>query len=312
MVSFDNSWARAAFAARPPQTRSFLDAVDDLEASCDLAERTHIHDLCKRRIKLLRYEQELSDAAANPGRLSDKHSRPGQALHEQRMRVALQSLPALNKTIETLVVAWQEENGQAPLEFEGVEILTMLRAQDITEEAAPAEPPQQPPSQPLTSTAGNRQSAAKRTVPPAAKQAHRTTSEAAKVAASAAADLQLSSQMEALVTGAAHATAADPMLASRWRELGALLHSLRLLDERAVLQAAAPAAPTELMQPLQLSWSQARALWPHAEHSLGALGAEAFGHHLLALGARIAKCGEQLAGSLSTGPTGSSTNSSHV
>ena len=86
MVSFDNSWARAAFAARPPQTRSFLDAVDDLEASCDLAERTHIHDLCKRRIKLLRYQQELSDAAANPGRLSDKHSRPGQALHEQRMR----------------------------------------------------------------------------------------------------------------------------------------------------------------------------------------------------------------------------------
>lgn len=305
MVSFDSSWARAAFAARPSQTRSFLDAVDDLEESCDLAERTHIHDLCQRRMKLLRYRQELSDAAANPARLSDKHSRPGQALHEQRMRVALRALPALNKTIEALVVAWQDENGQAPLEFEGVEILTMLREQDITEETSATELLQQPPPQPLTSTAGNRQGAAKRTAPPVAKPARRTTSEPTKVASSAAADLQLSSQMEVFATGAAHATAADPPVASRWRELGAVLQTLRLLDERAALQAAAPAPPTELMKPLQLAWSQARALWPQAEHSLGALGAEAFGHHLLSLGSRIARCGEQIA-SLSTGPTGKS------
>lgn len=293
MVSFDNSWARSAFAARPPRTRSYMNAVEDLETSCDLAERTHIYKLCQRRMQLLQFRRELASAAANPSRLSDKHSRPGLALHEQRMRVAVKALPGLNMTIETLVVAWQEENGHAPLEFEGIEILEMLREQDITEDAAPVPPPEQPPSKPAIGTAGNR------------------AKPLSKIAACAALDLQLSSQLEALVTGAAHATAADATLASRWREFGSVLLSLRLLDERTALQAAAPAAPKELMQRLQLSWTHARALWPHAEHSLGAEGAEACGQHLLALGARISKCGEQLA-SLSTRPTGSSTNPSNV
>ena len=89
----------------------------------------------------------------------------------------------------------------------------------------------------------------------------------------------------------------QPLLASRWRQLAAVLRRLRQLDER-VMERALHAARTSVVEPvvpeeeeeeelLTTAVGLAHALWPTAVPTLGAPGAELFGRKLLALGQRM-------------------------
>ena len=119
--------------------------------------------------------------------------------------------------------------------------------------------------------------------------------------AAAALRLVLSTELQVMAASAAHQYLLEvpqPLLASRWRQLAAVLRRLRQLDER-VMERALHAARTSVVEPvapeeeeeeeelLTTAVGLAHALWPTTVPTLGAPGAELFGRKLLALGQRM-------------------------
>lgn len=319
------------FRARTAAARLLLEQLEDLEVQWEVTERSHIHNLLERRETLLCYRRELAYAAVNPARLSDRRSRPGRLLEEERKSAALSRLPDVDQQIRLLADEWQREHRGSALMYRGREVLELL-CEDEEYDATPVLPAAAPPAPagsrrlglpgprppganaaPAAASRGHEgptraRAPARATVPPAQgaarpagaasalqpRPARRPSSagpsRSAGQPSAAETAVLLSTELEALAASGAR-QAAQPPLASRWRQLGSVLAKLREQDER-VWHAAkrhdhhpAPAA-YEQHQLLHTALRLAHALWPAALPTLGALGAEAFGRAVLALGQR--------------------------